>query len=111
MCVGDYSWVEVDRRFILYYIQFTGIYFILLFHYFWQSTWQLLLVSCNAKVIQLSCYNSSFRGTLWCPIQMVVLEVFGVSRNCVLDYIFRGLLMYVHGLTWKTLFSQLILFN
>ena len=59
MC-WDYSWVEVDRR--LCHIMLDYWYCFSLLPITLTVAWQLFLVSYIAKVIQLSCCNSSCKG-------------------------------------------------
>ena len=56
MC-WDYIWVEVDRR--LYWFMFNYWHYFPLLPITLTVIWQIFLVFCNAKVIQLPCCNAS----------------------------------------------------
>ena len=72
----DHSWVEVNRR--LCCITFDYQQYFILLPISLTVTWQLLLVSCNAKIIQLPCCNSSYKGARGALHKQLCWE-FGVS--------------------------------
>ena len=56
----DHSWAEVNRSLCPIYTRLLAL--VLLLPITLKVAWQLLLVSYNAKVIQLPCYNASCKG-------------------------------------------------
>ena len=72
----DHSWVEVDRR--LCWFMFDYQHYFPLLPITLIVAWQLLLVSCNAKVIQLPYCNASCKGAHNTLHKWLCLE-FGVS--------------------------------
>ena len=72
----DHSWAEINRR--LHHIMLDYRHFFPLLPITLTIAWQLLLVSCNAKVIQPSCCNNSCKGTHSTLYKWLCLE-FGVS--------------------------------
>ena len=72
----DHSWAEVDRR--LCWFAFDYQHYFLLFPIALTVSWQLLLVSCNAKVIQLPYCNTSCKDAYSAQHKWLCWE-FGVS--------------------------------
>ena len=72
----DHSWAEANRTLCWFLFNYQ--------HYFpflpitLTVAWQLLLVSYNAKVVQLPCCNASCKGT-WNALQKCLCWAFGVS--------------------------------
>ena len=102
----DNSWVESDKRFsyiILDYQHCLPLLSITL-----TVAWQLLLVSCNAKIIKPTCFNSSCKGAHGALHKRLYWEFWGKSQ-LRLDYILRPFDVY-HDLL-RNSFSQLILLN
>ena len=72
----NHSWVEVNRR--LCHIMLDYRHYFPLLPIILIVVWQLLLVSCSAKLIQLPCYNSSCKGACG-TLPKWLCEEFGVS--------------------------------
>ena len=72
----DHSWAEANRS--LCHFTFNYWHYFPLLPITLTATWQLLLVACNARVIQLPCCNGSCKGAHNAPHKWLCWE-FGVS--------------------------------